>query len=501
MSRITCPILSTKVVTAQQAVTHIRSGDRVGMSGFTGAGYPKKVPGALAERAKKSHGREEDFGIDLWTGASTAPELDGVLAEAGVLRKRLPFQSDPSLRRAINSGQTEYVDTHLSHSAQQAWFGFYGPLNVAVVEVSAILPNGLLVPSSSVGNSKTWLDLADVVILEVNKWHPRAYEGFHDVYYGTRLPPARRPLQLLDPLQRIGDPYLRVDPHKVVAVVETNAPDRNLPFKDTDDGSRAMADHVVDFLRHEVSHNRLPENLLPLQSGVGNVANAVMKNLTHSEFEGLTAYTEVIQDGMLDLIDAGKLSAVSATSFSLSAERAAAFNQHIESYKGRILLRSQEISNHPEIIRRLGIIAINGMVEADIYGNVNSTHVMGSSIINGIGGSGDYARNAFLNFFVSPSTAKHGVISAIVPFVSHVDHTEHDTHVLVTEQGVADLRGLSPTARARKVIHSCAHPSYRDRLQDYFDRAMAAHPHGQHTPHLLREALSWHEHFQEHGEM
>jgi len=415
--------------------------------------------------------------------------------------RRLPFQSDPRMRQAINDGQTEYIDTHLSHSAQQAWFGFYGNLDVAVVEVAAILPNGLLVPGSSVGNSKTWLDLADRVILEVNEWHPRAYEGFHDVYYGTKRPPERLPIQLLESMQRIGDPYLRVDPEKVVAIVETNHPDRNLPFKPADADSQAIAAHLVDFLRHEIRVDRLPPSLLPLQSGVGNVANAVMANLADSEFEGLRAYTEVIQDGMLDLIDSGKLTSVSATAFSLSAERAEAFNANIESYKGRILLRTQEMSNHPEAVRRLGVVAINGMVEADIYGNVNSTHVMGSSIINGIGGSGDFARNAYLNFFVSNSRAKGGAISSIVPFASHIDHTEHDTQVIVTEQGLADLRGLSPVARARAIIDNCAHPDYRERLTDYLERAIAANPHGRHTPHLLSEALSWHERFQATGHM
>lgn len=501
MTRITCPVLSSKVTSAEEAATYINDGDRVGVSGFTGAGYPKAVPAAIAENAKAAQERGEDFGIELFTGASTAPELDGVLAEAGAIRKRLPFQSDPALRKAINTGATEYVDTHLSHSAQQAWFGFYGNIDVAVVEVAAVLPNGMVVPGSSVGNNKSWLELADKVILEVNDWHPRAYEGFHDVYYGTRLPPERRPIQILDPMQRIGDPYLRVDADKVVAIVETSAPDRNLPFKSPDESSKAMAEHVVDFLRHEIQHDRLPENLLPIQSGVGNVANAVMAEFAHSEFENLTAYTEVIQDGMLDLIDTGKLTAVSATSFSLSAERAEAFNAKAEEYKGRILMRTQEISNHPEVIRRLGLIAINGMVEADIYGNVNSTHVMGSSVINGIGGSGDFARNAYLNFFVSPSTAKDGAISAIVPFASHTDHTEHDTQILVTEQGLADLRGLSPTARARRIIANCAHPDYRDGLQDYFDRAVAENPNGQHTPHLLAEALSWHQKFQAEGHM
>ena len=241
MSRITCPVLSTRVTTAEAAAEHVRPGDNVGMSGFTGAGYPKALPQALHDRMVAARARGEDFRIGLWTGASTAPDADGILAQARGVSSRLPYNSDPAMRKLINSGEVDYVDAHLSHSAQHMWFGFYGNLDVAVVEVAAILPNGLLVPGSSVGNSKTWLDLADKVILEVNDWHPRGYEGFHDVYYGTRRPPERLPIQLLEPMQRIGDPYLRVDPSKVVAVVETNAPDRNLPFKPADEDSKEIA--------------------------------------------------------------------------------------------------------------------------------------------------------------------------------------------------------------------------------------------------------------------
>lgn len=501
MSRISCPVLAALVTTAEDAAVHIHPGDAVGISGFTGAGYPKAVPGALAERIRSAHERGEEFQVKLWSGASTAPEVDGVLAEVRGISQRLPYNSDPLLRSLINAGEVDYIDAHLSHSAQQMWFGFYGSLDVAVVEVTAILPNGLLVPSSSIGNNKTWLDQADRVILEVNTWQPREFEGFHDVYYGARLPPHRRPIQLTEPMQRIGDPYLRVDPAKVVAVVETNAPDRNTELAVPDAASTAMADLLVDFLRHEVRAGRMPEHLLPLQSGVGNVANAVMAGLLDSEFEQLTAFTEVIQDGLLDLLDAGKLTGVSATSFGLSPRGVRRFLENVGSYKGRILLRSEEISNHPELVRRLGVIAINGMIEADIYGNVNSTHIMGSAVMNGIGGSGDFARNAYLNFFVSPSTARNGSISAIVPMVSHVDHTEHDVHVLVTEQGLADLRGLSPNDRAERVIAHCAHPDYRDRLGDYLERARAARPQARHTPQLLDEALSWHTAYLREGRM
>lgn len=501
MTRISCPILSSKVTTPARAAEFIRHGDNVGMSGFTGSGHPKAVPGALADRIRTAHDAGDEFSIGLLTGASTSDELDGVLAEVGGIHMRTPYNSDPRLREQINAGDVAYIDSHLSHLAQQVWFGFYGRLDVAVIEVAAILPNGLLVPGSSVGNNKTWLDQADKVILEVNSWHPRAYEGFHDVYYGTRRPPHRNPIEILQPTQRIGDPYLRVDPEKVVAVVETDHPDRDNTFSAPDDDSRAMADHLIDFLRHEVAQDRLPKNLLPIQSGVGNVANAVLEGLDASEFEHLTSYTEVIQDNLLGLLESGTLDSISATAFSLSKERAVHFNANAEAFKGQILLRPQEISNHPEIVRRLGIIAINGMVEADIYGHVNSTHVAGSKVINGIGGSGDFARNAYLNFFVSPSSAKGGAISAIVPMASHVDHTEHDVHVLVTERGIADLRGTSPIVRARRIIDDCAHPDYADRLRDYLDRAIAVGGGRGHVPHLLREALSWHANFLESGRM
>ena len=458
------------------------------------------VPGALAARMEAAHGAGEDFRVRVLTGASTAPELDGALARVEGMELRLPYQSDPTLRERINAGRLEYIDIHLSHVAQHAWFGYFGPIDVALVEVSQIREDGLLVPSSSVGNNKTWLDLADRVILEVNRWQPAALEGMHDVYYGTALPPNRKPIPLLHPDDRIGETTLRVDPAKVVAVVETDAPDRNSPFAPPDDDSRAIAGHLIEFLRHEIARGRLTPQLLPLQSGVGNIANAVLEGLADGGFRDLTAYTEVIQDGMLGLLRDGVLRMASATSFSLSPKGIYAFNSEVDFYRERIVLRPQEISNHPELIRRLGCIAMNGMIESDIYGHVNSTHIAGSRMMNGIGGSGDFARNGYLSVFMSPSTAKNGAISSIVPMASHVDHTEHDTMIIVTEQGLADLRGLSPKQRARTIIANCAHPSYRPTLEDYFERA-CRESYGLHTPHLLGEALSWHRRFVETGSM
>ncbi len=498
--RIRHPGLAGRVMSAEAAAALIPPGAHVGMSGFTAAGYPKAVPQALAARLAGLHAQgQKDARISLWTGASTAPELDGALAQAEGIELRLPYQSDPTSRRLINEGKMLYTDIHLSHVPQMARYGFLGPLDWAVIEVVGIREDGSLIPSTSIGNNKTWLDIARHVILEVNLAQDPAIEGLHDIQAGSDLPPHRQPIPLTHPADRIGEPYLRCDPAKVAAVVVTDTPDRHGEFDPPNAASRAIAGHLVEFLSHEVKAGRLPANLLPLQSGVGNTANAVLAELARAPFEGLTAYTEVLQDGMLDLIDAGKMTFASSAALALSAPRARAFHERLDFYRGKVLLRPQGISNHPEIIRRLGVVSMNAMIEADIYGNVNSTHVMGTRIMNGIGGSGDFARNAFLSIFMSPSTAKDGAISCIVPMVSHHDHTEHDVQVLVTEQGLADLRGLAPTQRAERVIERCAHPDYRDRLRDYVARARRAG--GQHTPHLLEEALGWHASYVRTGKM
>ncbi|KFE34976.1 acetyl-CoA hydrolase/transferase family protein [Thioclava atlantica] len=492
--------LAAKVMSAEEAAALIDNGATIGMSGFTGSGYPKAVPMALAERIEAEHSAGRPFKVKVWTGASTGPELDGALARADGIEFRLPYNSDPIARERINRGQMQYFDLHLSQVAPMAWMGFLGKLDTAVIEISGITEDGKLIPSSSVGNNKTWLEQADKIILELNHWQSEALDGMHDIYYGTALPPNRVPIPLVKPDDRIGQTRFDVDPDKVVAVVETDTPDRNAPFSPPDAVAEAIAGHILDFLGNEVKQGRLPRGLLPLQSGVGNVPNAVMAGLIDAPFDQMTAFTEVIQDGMLDMIEAGKLHMASATAFSLSPEKAAYFNDNAQFFRDKLILRPQEISNHPELVRRLGCIAMNGLIEADIYGNVNSTHVMGSRIQNGIGGSGDFARNGYVSIFMTPSTAKGGKISAIVPMAAHVDHIAQDVQVIVTEQGLADLRGLSPKQRARAIIETCAHPAYRDGLRAYFERAQRD-SYGNHAPNVLSEALSWHRRFVETGTM
>lgn len=490
--RIRYPQLLTKIMTADEAVAVIQDGMTVGMSGFTRAGDCKAVPAALARKAAR-----ESLKLNLITGASLGHNSDATMAEAGVLAKRMPFQVDSTLRKKINQGEVLFIDQHLSLTAEQLRSAHLPAIDVAVVEAVAITETGAIIPSTSVGNTVSFVQQAQHIIVEINLSMPLALEGLHDIYVPSERP-NRQPIALTQVGQRIGDTAIAIDPERIAAIIITDTPDSYSTVTAPDSETQAIAGHIVHFLEQEVAAGKLSASLLPLQVGIGNIANAVTYGLLESSFYGMTMYSEVLQDSAIALLDSGQLSFASASSLTLSAEKTQHFLSNVEQYRDRVVLRPQEISNHPELVRRLGIIAINTALEFDIYGNVNSTHVSGTHMMNGIGGSGDFARNAHLSFFVSKSVAKAGSISSVVPMVSHVDHTEHDVDVLVTEWGLADLRGLAPRERAIRVIEQCAHPDYRVQLLDYYQRACER---GGHTPHILAEALSWHERHQKTGSM
>ena len=493
-SRIRYTPLHNRIMSAMDAASFIEDGMTVGISGFTRAGDAKAVPMALAERVKESG---ESLHINLWTGASVAEQVDETLTEAGVIARRLPYQTNKVLRDAINRGEVMYMDQHLSLTGEWVREGQMGRLDVAIVEAVAITEQGGIILSTSVGNSPVFARYADKVIVELNCNQSPLLEGIHDIYIpGPRS--HREPLQLWDVRDRIGTPYTYVDPNKIVAIVPTEQVDHFVDFAAADGETEQIANYLLTFFEQEIELGRMTYTLRPLQSGVGSVSNAVLAGLSRSHFHDLLMYSEVLQDGVFDLLDSGKLNFASATAISLSPRRGREVMERLNEYRDRLILRPQEISNHPQLIRQLGIIAMNTALEADIYGNVNSTHVMGTHIMNGIGGSGDFARNAYLSIFVTKSTAKGGKISSIVPMVSHVDHTEHDVEILVTEQGLADLRGLAPRERAEVIIEKCAHPSFQPALRAYYEEALK---NGGQTPHVLEKALSWHARYRDTGSM
>jgi propionyl-CoA:succinyl-CoA transferase len=463
------------VITPEEAVANIRHQQTIAFSGFTPAGAAKVVPTALVKKARELHSQGEAFDLRVLTGASSGHSIDNDLAAANAISWRAPYQTGRAIRDQINRQEVEYVDMHLSHLPQTVAFGFFGPIDCAVVEASEITSDGRVFLTTSIGASPTYLKYANKVVIELNHWQSPRLRELADILV-MPPPPNRNPIPVFDPLTRIGSLYAWVDPKKVIGVVETDEPDHVASFMPSDETSERIAQHVVKFLLDEIRRGRIPKGLLPLQAGVGNVANAVLTTLgAHPDIPRFSMYTEVMQDAMVDLMTEERLKSASACSLTITNEKLKTIVDNFDVFGPRIVLRPQEISNHPGIIRRLGVIAMNTALEADIYGNVNSSHLYGMDILNGIGGSGEFTRNSYLSIFMTPSIAKKGRISSIVPMCPHIDNNEHSVQVLVTEQGLADLRGLGPMQRAGLIIENCAHPAYRDYLHRYVSDARIGH--------------------------
>jgi len=488
--------MSLKFITAEEAASIVKNGDRVGFSGFTPAGSPKIVSKAIAHKAVKEHEAGREFKIGVFTGASTGDSLDGELARANAILFRTPYQSNKDLRNSLNSGSACYFDMHLSNLAQELRYGFLGKVDIAIIEVADINEDGELILTSGVGISPTIAHLADKIIIELNSNHPKFIKGLHDIYEPLD-PPYRREIPVYKPSDRIGSPVLKVDPSKIVGIVETCVPDQTSSFTAPDQATMCIGDNVASFLVSEMKAGRIPSSFLPIQSGVGNIANAVLGALgSNPEVPPFTMYTEVIQDSVIDLLRSGDITFASGCSLSISPELLNSVYADWDFFKDKLVLRPEEISNNPEVARRLGLITINTALEADIFGNVNSTHVLGTKMMNGIGGSGDFTRNAYLSIFTCPSVAKGGKISAFVPMVSHQDHNEHSVKILITDLGVADLRCKSPIQRAQTIIENCVHPDYQQMLWDYLKMSK-----GGHSPHTLSKCHAMHLEFAKSGDM
>lgn len=484
------------VLTPDEAAALVEHGQTVGFSGFTAAGAAKAIPTAIAGRARSEHEAGRPFQIGVLTGASTGPSLDGALAKAEAIHFRTPYQSDPTLRAQINQGKVQFVDMHLSLLPQIVRYGFLGKVNWAVVEAADVTAGGGVVLTNSVGASNTYLREAENVLIECNAKVPPSMLGLHDIFE-PKDPPARVEIPIFHPSDRVGSPICVVDPKKIRGIVHTDLEDESSAFAEPTAVTEKIGQNVADFLVSEMRSGRIPPSFLPLQSGVGDIANSVLSALgRHPEIPAFEMYTEVLQDSVIPLLESGRVKFASTCALTLSPGMMKRFLDDLTFFRTRVVMRPQEISNHPEVVRRLGIVSMNTAIEVDIFGNVNSTHVLGRQMMNGIGGSGDFTRNAYISIFSCPSTQKGGKISTIVPLVSHMDHSEHSVQIVATEWGVADLRGKSPHDRAMAIVNQCAHPDFRAQLMQYMEIRSAAH-----TPHTLDAAFAMHKQFAATGDM
>ncbi len=341
------------VLTADEAAEQIDHGMTVGFSGFTPAGAAKAVPAALAEKARRVHEAGAPYQLRVLTGASTGEGFDDALAEANAIAWRTPYQSSRPLRRQINAQETQFVDMHLSHVPQVVDFGFFGSLDYAVVEATELTADGRIHLTTSIGATPTFLRNAKKIIVEVNRHASKRLWEMQDIAL-LPPPPYRSPIPIFHPLSKMGVPYMAVDPKKIVGVVETDAPDGVAEFASPDEASERIAAHVVAFLLDELKAGRIPDEFLPLQAGVGNIANAVMAGLGASDVPDFYMYTEVLQDSQIDLMAEGRLEGASTCSLTLSDPQMQRLYREMDYFGSRIVMRPQELSNNPGIVRRLG---------------------------------------------------------------------------------------------------------------------------------------------------
>ena len=486
-------------ITAAEAASLIKNGDSIGLSGFTPAGAPKATTKELAKLAQAEHEKGNPFKINLFTGASTGQSTDGDLAVAKAIDFRAPYTTNPDFRASVNKNEIRYNDLHLSHMAQELRYGFYGPLNWGIIEVCKIEDAGdkyNVSLTAAGGISPTVAMMAEKIILELNSFHNEGAGQLHDIFE-PQNPPYRQPYMITSVRDRIGKPYLSIPKSKVVGVIECNIPDEARAFKGTDPITDQIGANVAHFLLGDMKRGIIPPEFLPLQSGVGSTANAILAALGKDKsVPDFNIYTEVFQNAIVDMMLSGRVKDASTCSLTVDNECLMKVYDNLDLFSKHLVIRQSEISNSPEVIRRLGVIAINTAIEVDIYGNANSTHISGTKMMNGIGGSGDFERNAYISIFTCASTAKGGLISSIVPMVSHQDHSEHDVNVIITEQGIADLRGKAPIERAQLIIENCAHPDYRPILREYLKIAT-----GGQTHHNLPCAFAMHDTLRRKGDM
>lgn len=488
-------------ITAEEAAAQVNHGEWIGVGGFGPAGAPKSITPAIAARARKLHDAGQPFKINIVTGASIGASCDGELARVDAIDRRLPFSVNADLRKAFNSGKVRYTDLNLSDNATFLRQGLTGPVDWGIVEacdIQEVRGRLRIYLTAGIGIAPTICHLARKgIFIELNTWHSTRLIGMHDIYE-IEAPWYRSPIRITQPVEIIGMPYIEISPERVKGIIMTHQPDEAREMMPSTPVTDRIGQHVADFLVENIRAGYINPRKLTLQSGVGSGANAVLGALGEcQEVPDFNIYTEVLQEEPLRLIREGRVVSASTGALTISSEHLQALYRDINAFRGRLLIRPSEISNCPEIIARLGICSLNTAIEVDIYGHVNSTKISGTKMMNGVGGSADFTCNAMLSTFTCGSTAKDGKISSIVPFCSHVDHTEHYVDAVGTEYGVADLRGKCAADKAAALVE-IAHPDYRPLLKDYL---RLAERYGGHTHHVLNAAFAMHDTYRRKGDM
>ena len=477
-------------VTAEDASALITDSMHVAMSGYSGAGYPKAVVEALRERKLAG----DAFGISLITGANV-PWVDERLGCVGLLTMRAPMVAHKSLGNLVNRGEVCYAEQQMNRMPRLLRADAFGHIDILVVEALGFDSQGNLIPTNAIGMLDLLMQASDKIIIEINRAQHERLATLHDIYR-MQEPPNTQPIPLVKPNQRIGLKGIPFDHRKIVAIVETDIPENSTKLHEAAETSNVMVQNLFDFL--EVEYNDCKGYLPPVQTGFGSLADSITTGFQSTNFKDLQFFCGGIGEAAMTLLESGKARSLSTGGLGMNERVANILSTfpHLEDY---LVIRNGLVTNSSEVINRLAPIALNTGIEFDIYGNVNSSHVAGSRVINGLGGGANFAQTSGLSIVLIPSNSKGGAISNIVPMVSHQDINEHDVDVFITEHGVADVRGLGDVQRAEKIIEACVSPEYKEALSSYLQRAI--HTCGGHHPQLPLEAFGWYERLKDTGTM
>ncbi len=412
-----------KLVTAEDAVSVIKSSDRVYVSG--NAATPYVLMDALASRKDKLEDVELTHVLLLGEDPLSRPEMEGHFRHNSLF-------VGPADRKAINEGRADYIPIFL-HQIPGLIYSDQMPLDVAMLHLSPPDEHGFMSFGVEVLASKAAAEKAKIVIAQVNEKMPRV----------------------------LGDSFIHVSRvHKIVEISEELPQLERSPFTEVE---RKIGHFIAELI----------EDGSTLQLGIGGIPDAVL--LALKERRDLGIHTEMVSDGVMEAIEAGIITGAKKTfhpnkvilTFILGSRTLYDFSDNNPVFEAH----PTDYTNHPfNVSRNENMIAINSAIEVDITGQVCSDSV-GTFIYSGFGGQVDFIRGAAHSkggkpIIALPSTAKNDEISRIVPFLKKgagVVTTRADVKYVVTEYGVANLHGKNLQERTVALIN-IAHPKFRPDL-------------------------------------
>ncbi len=419
-------IYHERMTTAEEAVKHITSGQRVFLTG--NCSVPQKLLAALVRRARAGEVENVEIVQVLTVGDAdyVSPDLEGKL------RVNTLFIS-ANVRRAVHEGRADFTPIFLSEIPDLFRSGDL-PLDVALVHVSPPDEHGFCSFGVEVGITKPAAESAKVVIAEVNDRMPRA----------------------------LGDSFIHVS--KIDHFVPVSYPLPELPQGSPGEVQMRIAQHIADLI---------PDGAT-LQLGIGGIPDAVLLYLRDKKDLGI--HTEMFSDGVVTLVEAGVITNERKSihrgkiivGFVLGTQRLYDFVDN----NAMVEFHPTDYVNDPFVIAQNdNMVAINSAIEVDLTGQVCADSI-GPKFYSGVGGQVDFIRGAARSkggkpIIALPSTAKGGTISRIVATLkpgAGVTTTRNDVHYVVTEYGVAYLHGKTIRQRVNALIN-IAHPDFRDELR------------------------------------